>query len=48
MICIKSLKNDLESYNSFNVFTASQKYIEYLETQNIWMIFIFYQLCKVI
>lgn len=28
----KKFKSDLESYNSFNVFTASQKYIEYLET----------------
>ena len=29
----KKFESDLESYNSFNVFTASQKYIEYLETK---------------
>lgn len=29
----KKFEKDLESYNSFNVFTASQKYIEYLETK---------------
>ena len=28
----KKFEKDLESYNSFNVFTASQKYIEYLES----------------
>ena len=32
----KKFEKDLESYNSFNVFTASQKYIEYLETIKIF------------